>query len=59
MQPSGEKKVNAQQQETGLFDRMRSVADKNRNVYQEAMQDFRNSFTLGETRFDNDESESK
>lgn len=52
MQPSGERKVNAQQkQQTGLFDRMQFVADKNREVYEEAMQDFRNRFTLGETRF--------
>lgn len=53
MRPTGEKRVDALKcQDHELLDRLESVAKKSRDVYDGAIEDFRNRFTLGPTKFD-------
>lgn len=53
MQPNVEKNVNLRNKEDqGLFGRLDSVAEKSRRVYDHAIEDFRNNFTLGHQKFD-------
>lgn len=40
-----------------FFERLESVAEKNRVACRAALKDFRDSFTLGETRRDREEKE--
>jgi hypothetical protein len=53
MQPTIERKTDAQiPRESEIMNRLETVAKNSREVYNEAIADFRNSFTLGSTKFD-------
>lgn len=58
MRPTGEKRVDAlKSQDNELLDRLEAVAKKSRDVYDGAIEDFRNRFTLGPTKYDSDQDE--
>ena len=58
MRHTGEKRVDALKSQDGeLLNRLESVAKKSRDVYDGAIEDFRNRFTLGPTKFDSNEDE--
>ncbi len=55
MQRNTEKRANHEEaRNSELLNRLDSVAQKSREVYNGAIEDFRNSFTLGSTKFETD-----
>ncbi|WP_438752084.1 hypothetical protein [Pararhizobium sp. O133] len=58
MQPTIEKKTDSQvPRKSEVLSRLETVAKESRGVYDGAIADFRNSFTLGPTKFDCEESD--
>ncbi|MBP2461353.1 hypothetical protein J3A65_002117 [Rhizobium sp. PvP014] len=58
MRPTNEKQADTNKiHESELLNRLETVAKKSREVYDGAIEDFRNSFTLGSTKFDDDRQE--
>lgn len=54
MQPIVEKRADDKKShDNELLNRLELVASKSRDVYDGAIEDFRNSFTLGPTKYDN------
>jgi len=52
MQPLVEKKeASSNQQSKPLLDRLESLVQKNEHAYNEAMQDFRDRFSLGQASY--------
>jgi hypothetical protein len=55
MRPANEKRLDNQKiHDSELLNRLELVAKKSREVYDGAIEDFRNSFTLGPTKFDDE-----
>lgn len=53
MRPTSEKRVDTlKSHDSELLNRLELVAQKSRDVYDGAIEDFRNRFTLGPTKFD-------
>ncbi|CDZ51302.1 Hypothetical protein NGAL_HAMBI2427_40900 [Neorhizobium galegae bv. orientalis] len=56
MRPTNEKHADTQKtHDSELLNRLELVAKKSREVYDGAIEDFRNSFTLGPTKFDGEQ----